>query len=268
MLTRDERLAAVEWRDLLRLTPTEVFREVVIVLPWLTLTLGAWYVAEHLHMAFGVLAVAAAFMLFLTGLRQVHGGFHYSLGLSRPTTELVMYALSVVMLSSMHAIQVTHLHHHRHCLDEQDVEGALAKTPWWKALLLGPYFTVSIHWHGYRLASAKRKQRILIDFALLIAWGVLVFGVFDVFALKAHFLTMAVAQNWTGFFAVWTVHHGCDGSEVIARTQRGWLKNLISYDMFLHVEHHLCPAVPQPHLHVLSKRLDEAAPDLKDLLVY
>jgi len=54
----------------------------------------------------------------------------------------------------------------------------------------------------------------------------------------------------------------------IARTQRGWLKNVMSYDMFHHVEHHLFPAVPTCHLPELSNRLDRVAPEYKDLMVY
>jgi hypothetical protein len=37
----------------------------------------------------------------------------------------------------------------------------------------------------------------------------------------------AAAALLSPFFAVWTVHHGCASAGRIARTQRGWLKNLI-----------------------------------------
>lgn len=63
----------------------------------------------------------------------------------------------------------------------------------------------------------------------------------------------------TGFFAVWTVHHGCEPHDVLARTQRGRWINRLSYSMFFHVEHHLYPAVPTCHLWRLAERLDAAA---------
>jgi len=43
---------------------------------------------------------------------------------------------------------------------------------------------------------------------------------------------------------------------------------VIAFDMFFHVEHHLFPKVPTCHLNELSKRLDEAAPELSKLQVY
>ena len=86
--------------------------------------------------------------------------------------------------------------------------------------------------------------------------------------LRAHVLTMLAGQCFTAFFAVWTVHHDCQPIGRLARTQRGWLKNVVSYDMFHHVEHHLFPAVPTCHLPELSRRLDRVAPDYKALTVF
>ena len=71
-----------------------------------------------------------------------------------------------------------------------------------------------------------------------------------------------MGQCLTAFFAVWTVHHDTDDAAYPARTQRGWLRNLVSYHMFLHVEHHLFPQVPTCHLPVLARRLDAVVPDL------
>ena len=70
-------------------------------------------------------------------------------------------------------------------------------------------------------------------------------------------------QCHTAFFAVWTVHHGCEAARgPIARTIRGRVKAVISYDMFFHVEHHLYPAVPTRRLPILARRLDAVAPEL------
>jgi len=50
--------------------------------------------------------------------------------------------------------------------------------------------------------------------------------------------------------------------------QRGWLKNMISYSMFYHLEHHLYPAVPTCHLAKRAERVDEAAPEVRGMQVY
>jgi len=61
---------------------------------------------------------------------------------------------------------------------------------------------------------------------------------------------------------------GCDARGQIARTQRGWLKNVVSYRMFYHLEHHLFPAVPTCHLTALADRLARAAPELREMAVF
>ena len=65
------------------------------------------------------------------------------------------------------------------------------------------------------------------------------------------------------FFAVWTVHHDTHNHPEIARTQRGFWKNKLTFSMFYHMEHHLFPAVPTIKLPELAKRIDEVLPELK-----
>lgn len=263
----DERLRDVQWRDLLPLTRGEVVYETLITTPWLALSLTAWHLAGTIHPAFVALALVSAFFFFLTGLRQVHNAYHYALGLSRWTTDLTMLALSAGMMSAMHAVQATHLNHHRHCLDAADVEGHAAKRSWWRALSGGPAFALQLHVSGWTLANARTRRWIAIEaaaIALMLTAAVMI----DWMPLRAHVATMIAGQCFTAFFAVWTVHHDCEQAGRIARTQRGWLKNVVSYDMFHHVEHHLFPAVPTCHLPELSRRLDRVAPEYRDLTVY
>jgi fatty acid desaturase len=263
----DGRLRAVEWRDLLPLTRREVVCETLIAAPWLAGSLVGWHLAETSHPGFAAAALLSAFFFFLTGLRQVHNAYHHALGLGRWLTDLTMVALSVSMLSAMHAIQATHLHHHRHCLDEADVEGGAAQSTWWRAVLGGPAFALRLHRTGWALAGQRGRRWIVVEVVAIVATVAAVTTI-DSFPLRAHVLSMLAGQCFTAFFAVWTVHHGCASAKRIARTQRGWLKNVISYDMFHHVEHHLFPAVPTCHLPELSRRLDRVAPDYKDLTVF
>jgi fatty acid desaturase len=264
---RDERLRHVEWRDLLPLTRAEVVYETLITTPWLAVSLTAWHLAGTTHPAFAALALASAFFFFLTGLRQVHNAYHYALGLGRQSTHLTMLALSVGMMSAMHAIQATHLNHHRHCLDDGDVEGRAATQSWWRALIGGPLFAIHLHRSGWALTNADTRRWIVAETAA-IAMMLLAAALIDWFPLRAHVVTMIGGQCFTAFFAVWTVHHDCEPIGRIARTQRGWMKNVVSYDMFHHVEHHLFPAVPTCRLPELSRRLDRLAPEYKDLTVY
>jgi hypothetical protein len=146
-LFTDPRVRSVKWSDLTRLSRLEVMKELTLSLPWLALSL--YLVHRHQY----VLAAGVSFMFFLAGLRQVHDAYHYNLGLSRAATEWVMYALSVVMLGSMHAVQLNHLKHHAHCMDDDDVEARSARMSGLQAFVWGPVFPVLLHKEALRLAG-------------------------------------------------------------------------------------------------------------------
>ena len=253
---RSGRLAGIEWRDLVELTPLETARELTLCLPWLALSLA--FAAERLYPP----ALAASFMMFLTGLRQVHNGHHHALGLGRRANEWFLFAMSVVMLGAMHAVKFNHLRHHKLCMGEGDVEAASARMSGWQAIAFGPLFPLLLH--RTALAKGNRTVRLWIcgELAANVAWIAVVFLWLRFDALRYHVIAMGVAQCLTAFFAVWTVHHDTEGAAYPARTQRGWLRNFLSYHMFRHVEHHLFPQVPTCHLPLLARRLDRVMPVL------
>lgn len=261
-ILHDGRIRSIEWQDLTRLTRAEVVHELLLSAPWLALSL--LMAASRLY----PLALAASFVFFLAGLRQVHNAYHYVLGISRGATEWVMGILSVLMLGSMHAIQINHLRHHSHCLDDDDIEAMSAKMSAWRAILLGPIFPIHLHLAAIRLARPRQRAWIAGELVAIGVWIVLVLGVLEVSVLKYHVLAMALGQCLTAFFAVWTVHHGCDRSHFIARTIRSPFKTGLTYHMFFHVEHHLFPKVPTCHLPELAQRVDRAAPELRTMRVF
>ena len=243
--------AAVHWRDLVSLTYREKIIEVLHPVPWLALALGSFSAEAW------VIAALASFYFFLTGLRLSHGAQHYSLELSRLAHDLILFSLSVLMMGSMHAVQASHLHHHRHCLNESDAEGATARLSWWRALLVGPLFPIRLHCAAWQLATRRQRGWIAAELAgigMMITIGLVFPGYLSLFLAA-----MVVGECFTGFFAVWTVHHDCNYPHENARTQRGRWINFISYNMFFHAEHHLFPAVPTGHLPELAARLDGAA---------
>jgi fatty acid desaturase len=256
-LRHEFQLERVQWRDLVPLTTFERMWELTLPLPWLALALGCY---ESGWWAPGLLC---SFYFFLTGLRVSHNAQHYSLGLSRISQDLVLLVLSVLMLASMHAVQATHLHHHRHCLAEEDSEGETARLVWWRALLAGPLFPLRLHRAAWQLASPIKRGWIAVELCGIAV--VLLAGLLSTDSLgwRWHWAAMLVGECFTAFFAVWTVHHGCDAQEP-GRTQRGQWLSIVSYSMFFHAEHHLFPAVPTAHLPELSRRLDDVAPRISE----
>ena len=261
-ILRDPRLRSVEWKDLTALSRVETAKELTLSLPWLALSL--YLAGRELY----PLAAVASFVFFLTGLRQVHDAHHYNLGLSRAATEWVMFGLSIAMMGSMHAIQFNHLRHHKHCLDEEDVEARSAGMPWWRALLWGPVFPVLLHATALRKAPRRKLAWICGELLANVAAVGLVLVVVPARPLQYHIAAMAVGHCLTAFFAVWTVHHDCDRAHDVARTLRNPLKSAVVFDMFFHVEHHLFPRVPTCHLPELARRLDAVAPELSAKQVY
>jgi len=261
-ILRDPRIRSVEWKDLLELSRWEIFKEIFLWLPWLATALVLQ------HYGYFLPALACSFIFFLCGLRVVHNAYHYAMGIPRLATEWMMFVLSVLMLSCMHALQQTHLHHHKHCMDDEDAEAVSALMPGWKAIVFGPMFYWLIHKKGVEIAKPRQLRWIIAEFVTIITWVTLAFTVWKNPLLQYHAIAMFVGQCLTAFFAVWTVHHDCDREHFIARTLRNPLKSLIVFDMFYHLEHHLFPKVPTCHLARLSKRLDAAAPELNQKQVY
>jgi fatty acid desaturase len=255
-MKKPPRVETIGWRDLVALAPWEIAWELTLGLPWLLLSLwcynrGWWWAG-----------LACSFYVFLTGLRQSHNAQHYALGLPRLVQDGVLFVLSVLMLASMHAVQVTHLHHHRHCLEDEDDEGGTARLTWWRALLCGPLFFVRLHRCAWRRAERCKRVWLAAEVFAIIFVLAFAFCLPEWVALRWHVIAMLTGECLTGFFAVWTVHHGCQAHEP-GRTERGRWLNLISYSMFFHAEHHLFPAVPTAHLAELARRIDAGIPEFK-----
>lgn len=254
----DERLRLVSWRDLVVLNRWECLWEVALPLPWLALSLVAY------GAGWWPLGMLGSFFFFLTGLRLSHNSQHHALGIGKRGHDLVLGVLSGLMLASMHAVRVTHLQHHKRCLQDDDVEAGHVHLPWWRAILYGPLFLVRMHISAWRLGSAHSRRWIAGELVIVV---LVLLATPWCETLQWHALAMMSGECLTAFFAVWIVHHGCDADHHIARTQRGWYKNLVSYSMLYHLEHHLFPAVPTCHLKQLSKRLDQVAPEVREMQV-
>ena len=261
---RDRRVRSVKWLDLVNPSSRQIVVELLLVTPWLAASLLCAHWAARMHFLFYVPALCFTFLFFLTGLRVVHNGYHYALGIPRWATEWVMFILSVLMGWSLHAVQVNHLRHHKYCMGDGDTEAMSARMRAWQAVLFGPIFPFLLLWHGLR--HAKRRQRIWIVAELLAfsVFAIASFVVLDIALLRYHVACMAIGECLTAFFAVWTVHHDCDQHDIFARTSTGKWKNWMTFNMFLHLEHHLFPAVPTCNLHLLADRLHAAAPDLRE----
>ena len=160
-LFADPRVRNLRWRDLLRPTTAQTVRELLLPVPWLVASLGLAHAGDRFDWLFYGPALACSFVFFLTGLRVVHNGYHYSLGIPRWATEWVMCVFSVLMGWSLHAVQVNRLRHHAHCLDEGDVEAISARMSALGALLFGPIFPWLLLVTGWQRGHGRARVWIV-----------------------------------------------------------------------------------------------------------
>lgn len=255
-MTHAEIIKKVEWKDLKNLSVKEMLIENNLTLPWL---FASWALA---YSGYYILALPVSAVFFLTALRQVHNGFHNSLGTNRFLTWFTLYSNSILMMASIHAVKFNHIRHHKYCLTEEDYEGKSAGMTWYGAILYGPIHIFLIHKLTLQIGNREYVKNVLFEMVSMALFVYLVFY-FKIAFLIYHIIVMVVGEFLSAFFAVWTVHHDTEDSPEFARTQRDGWKNAVTFSMFYHLEHHLFPAVPTIKLPELVKRIDAALPDLQ-----
>jgi len=255
-MTHSEILKKVEWKDLRSLSIKEMLIENNLTIPWLLISSTFAYYGYYL------IALPFSAFFFLTGLRQVHNGFHNSLGTNKFLTWFSLYFNSILMVSSIHAIKFNHIRHHKYCLTEEDYEGKSAGMTWYGAILYGPIHMFLIHKVTLQLGNKKYVKNVIIELLSIIGFLSLIFY-FQVNFLIYHVIIMVIAEFLMAFFAVWSVHHDTEENPDFARTQRDGWKNKVTFSMFYHLEHHLFPAVPTIKLPELARRIDESLPNLE-----
>ena len=255
-MTHQEILQKVEWKDLRSLSFKEMLIENNLTIPWfvVSITLAYW--------GYYVMALPFSAFFFLTGLRQVHNGFHNSLGTNNFLTWLSLYINSILMMVSIHAVKFNHIRHHKYCLTEEDYEGKSAGMTWYGAILYGPIHIFLIHKVTLQLANNNYKKNVILELvSIALVTAVVVY--FKIWFLMYHLTVMIIGEFLMAFFAVWTVHHDTHDSPDFARTQRTGWKNTITFSMFYHLEHHLFPAVPTIKLQELANRIDKVLPEIE-----
>lgn len=255
-MTHKEILKKVSWKDLRKLSTQEMLIENNITIPWLMLSLSLAYYEYY------ILALPFSGFFFLTALRQVHNGFHNSLGTNRFLTWVSLYVNSILMMVSIHAVKFNHLRHHKYCLSEEDYEGKSASMTWYGAILYGPIHVINIHKVTWQLGNSRYRKNMLLELMSAFAFACIAFY-FNLHWLLYHILVMLIGECLMAFFAVWTVHHDTHDHPNFARTQRSYWKNRLTFNMFYHLEHHLFPAVPTIKLPELARRIDEALPNFE-----
>lgn len=227
-----------------------------LTIPWFVISITLAYFGYYW------LALPFSAFYFLTALRQVHNGFHNSLGTNKFLTWLTLYLNSISMMTAIHAVKFNHIRHHKYCLTEEDYEGKSATMTWYGAILYGPVHMFLIHKVTLQLGNKDYVRNVILELCSIVIYATII-CYYRIDFLIYHSLVMIFGEFLMAFFAVWTVHHDTHENPELARTQRGNWKNKITFSMFYHLEHHLFPAVPTIKLPELAKRIDASLPELE-----
>ncbi|HWW61480.1 MAG TPA: fatty acid desaturase [Thermoanaerobaculia bacterium] len=181
-----------------------------------------------------------------------HDLVHRTLGLPRWLNEILLSAIELLAFRSGHAYRVTHLHHHAHFPAHDDLEGAAASMPLWRAALDG----ITLQPRLYRFALHKSHGR-----AWIIGEGIAIAAMLAASATSpatAAYAILMIAGSW--IFPIVTAYapHDASASSELTQTRlyRGTFLKILALDHFYHLEHHLYPQVPHQRWPELARRLD------------
>ena len=239
----------IPWHDLTEYSVFDTLKELSLPFLWFVLSL----VALNYLFLLGVICVGYT---FLFGLRVAHNAFHRALGLPRWANDWVMLFISWILIGSNHAVYVTHMYHHKHCLEDGDAEGKLAHYSFWGAVLRSPIYPFQIHIKALKIASFDNQLWITLE---LLTSAIFHFVIFPTLIGSGYFIylgMMLLANLLAPMFSTWIVHRDCEEQGGQARSCRSSTLNFLTGNMFYHHEHHLFPGVPSRRMPELGARLD------------
>lgn len=240
-------------RDLLRVKDTQrflsIFRPLACIFAYGVFASLGWWIPA-------ILAVAG--LMFITYVSTSHDLLHRTLGFSNPVNECLLSLIEALALRSGHAFRVTHLSHHRHFPDDEDIEGRVAKMPLWRALVEGIGNQTRLFLWAWRHARSEEKRWMAGEAMLVFLIVGLSLGLLSITKVPALYLVLIVLSSWLYPVATVWIPHRAEGRNVLFQT---WaVRGRIFPELFLqhtyHLEHHLYPSVPSFNWRKLAQRLD------------
>ncbi len=194
---------------------------------------------------------------FVTYGSSSHDLVHRTLRLPRRFNDFMLSLIEGLSLRSGTAYRLSHLHHHQHLLDDDDIEGQTAHGSFWKAIASGPTTQPRLWLWAWKTHPTMRR-RLLIEAVTVIGLVGLAVASIGWSVGPIVYASLVIAGSW--IFPLVTVYLTHDGrqSTPLTRTRlfRGRIVQSISLDHLYHLEHHLYPAVPHHHWKTLANRLE------------
>jgi beta-carotene hydroxylase len=237
----------------LRSTST-LHRLLTALLPFATIAAFALAFAVRWYWLLPLIVLAH----FVFAVAYLHDVAHGSAGLTPGRTHWALFVFGVLMLQSGHSFRYSHLFHHTHCLEDDDMEGAPARMHLLDVLLCGPAYLPRLWFRGVRDAAPREGRWIVAELATALALLGVSAAVVSWSAAPLLYCVLVYVGGWGYPLATAYLPHYKPGSKPLeqARTMRGTIVPALFMNLTYHLEHHLYPQVPGMNLRRLALRLD------------
>ncbi|HEY0372281.1 MAG TPA: fatty acid desaturase [Thermoanaerobaculia bacterium] len=201
--------------------------------------------------------VCPVLLSFLTYGSISHDLVHRNLGLPKWLNEILLTLIELLAFRSGHAYRAVHLHHHSRFPADDDLEGAVSKMSFPRALIEGIGLQPRLWFFAMKHPGAHRRWAIVecITSTVLFAISVAVIPI-----TKAPIVYAALVIMGSWIFPVVTAYipHDAKGANELTQTKlfRGKVLAWVALEHLYHLEHHLYPGVPHHNWPELAQRLD------------
>jgi len=240
-------------RDLLHVTTAQRFvsilRPLFCVAGYFIFGALGWWVPA---------VACVAGLMFITYVSTSHDLLHRTLRFSPRWNDFWLSVIEGLTLRSGHAFRITHLCHHRHFPDHDDIEGRVARQKLWRALLEGVGNQTRLFAWAWRRARAGERRWMLVELTWVLAVWIASVAILPHTKILLVYVLLVTASSWLYPVATVWIPHRAEGKNVLFQTHalRGrWIPALFLQHTY-HLEHHLYPSVSSFNWRKLAERLD------------
>ncbi len=243
------RVSAIEPGVLDNLRPLVI---VLIARPFMALSIFVLAAAR----GWWPVAIVSTWLIYGSALTCVHHLIHSSLGLAPGWRRFWLSTAGALVLESGHALQVTHLAHHRGDAEAADPEGWIENVSWKGTPLAALQFRYRLALWGLRFGP--RPERVRLELAVHAVAHVGSLVLLPVTVVPWIYLTLIHVASFA--FAVLAgkgpqTNYGRPVSSPLIRV-RTRLGRMLFFSHDQHLEHHAYPRVPLSRLRRLHPHLD------------
>ena len=218
---------------------------------------------SYWHASFAPWFIVPLSLLHLYFYGVIHELTHNTIFARAKTNILMGYLLCPLNLVYFHTFKTVHLQHHRFAqIPEIDPVCTLDKhgrsfNPIWY-LIVWPYFAV--RWYVRHITQHRNRRRLLTHYLRYTIGLYALFGIGFAYGVLPTMLLYWVLPVYIGTVFLIGIrnlveHYGCEaGRYRSSRTLTSPLLNRLTFNSFLHLEHHLWPTGTVAQLGELHER--------------